>query len=171
MADTLAVELKASLSWLFQDAIDLSIVADGSKLDYARSMADGTAVDQADKLWHDSRTVAAGGNDDLDLTALAQSLFGGTITTNLAKVKAILVVNTSVTTGEKLVLRCDATNGFTGWSNGVTTARAEVGPDSPLLLVNKKDGWSSSGTSKILRVQNPSAAAITYKIAIVGTSA
>src|SRR5688572_4302932 len=99
MADTLAVDIKASLVWLFQDAIDLTVVSDSSKLEYAESLADGTAADQADKLWHDQRTVAAGANDDLDLTALVNTIFGSTVTINLVKVKALLIVNLSATAG------------------------------------------------------------------------
>lgn len=172
MADTLSVEVRASLAWLFQDAIDLTTIADSSKLEYARSLADGTAADQADKLWHDERTVAGGANDDLDLTALVNTVFGSTLTINLAKVKALLLVNTSTTAGDELRLDSAVANGFRSPFNGSATSQLEIGADSALLLSNKKDGWAvTGGTGDILRIHNPGANPITYRIAVIGTSA
>jgi hypothetical protein len=172
MADTLSVEIKASLAWLFQDAIDLTTISDASKLDYSKSLADGVAADQADKLWSDQRTVAAGANDDLDLTALVNTVFGSTLTINLARVKAVLIVNTSTTAGDELRLDSSVANAFTAPFNGSATSQVEIGPDSALLLSNKKDGWVvTAGTGDVLRIKNPGANPITYKIVVVGTSA
>ena len=70
MADTLAVDIKTSLSWSFQDQLSLATLFDVSKLEYATSLSDGTGANQADKLWHDQRTLAAVPNEDLDLTNL-----------------------------------------------------------------------------------------------------
>jgi hypothetical protein len=173
MADTLAVDLKASVTWLFSEGLDLSTVSDNAKLEYALSTADGTGADQADKLWHDQRTVNATSNDDLDLTALTNVLFGSTVTVNFVKVKAILIVNTSTTSGQVLRLGgAGAGLAFATPFNGSATAVVEVGADSCLMLMNKKDGWTVTPTTgDILRIANPNAAAVTYKIAIIGTSA
>ena len=172
MADTLSVDVRASLAWLFQEAIDLTTIADSSKLEYARSLADGIAADQADKLWHDERTIAAGANDDLDLTALVNTVFGSTLTIALAKVKALLIVNTSTVSGDELRLDSSVSNGFRAPFNGSAASIVEVGADSALLLCNKKDGWAvTAGTGDILRIHNPGANAITYRIAVIGTSA
>jgi len=172
MADTLASDVRASIGWLFQETLDLSTLADSSKLEYSRSLADGVADDQADKVWHDTRTVAATSNDDLDLTALAMTVFGASINLSLAKVKAILVVNTAATAGDELEVGGAGSNALVGPFNGSTSAVVEVGADSALLLCNKRDGWPVvSGTGDILRIRNPNSGAVTYKIAILGTSA
>lgn len=171
MADTLAVDLSVKAQWLFSDALDLSTVADASQVSYARSLSDGTGADQADKIWHDSRTVSAGASDDLDMTALPQSIFGGTINISLSKVKALLIVNTSTTTGDQLRVGGAPANSFSAPFNGVAASLALVGPDSPLLLSNKRDGWTvTPGTGDILRIHNPTSNAITYRIVIVGVS-
>lgn len=171
MADTLTVDLSAKVQWLFSDTLDLSTVSDASSVSYARSLADGTGLDQADKIWHDSRTVSAGANDDLDLTALPQSLFGSVVTIAFSKVKALLVVNMSTVSGEQLRVGGAAANAWSAPFNGVSASLVLVGPDSPLLLANKKDGWTvTAGTGDILRITNPTAAAITYRIVILGTS-
>lgn len=173
MADTLAVDLKASLTWLFSEALDLSNVNDQATLEYDVSLADGTATDQADLIWHDQRTLNAGANDDLDLTALVTILFGGTVSINFAKVKAILIVNTSTSAGNELLVGgAGAGQAFATPFNNNVSAKVGVGPDSPLLLVNKKSGWAvTAGSGDILRLQNAGASAVTYRIVIVGTSA
>jgi hypothetical protein len=173
MADTLSVDLKASLTWLFSEGLDLSTVNDNAKLEYSQSTADGTGADQADKLWHDQRTVNAASNDDLDLTALVNSIFGTNVSISFAKVKAVLIVNASTTAGQLLrVGGAGAGQAFATPFNGSATAVVEVGADSCLMLVNKKDGWTVTPTTgDILRVANAGGSAVTYKIAIIGTSA
>jgi hypothetical protein len=172
MPDTLAVDIKASLSWLFSEILDLTNVNDNGKLDYAQSLTDGVSADQADVLFHDERSVGNGASDDLDLTALIHSLFGSNVTYSFAKVKAILVVNLSTTAGD--VLRVGGAGGSALASpfNGSATAQVEVPADGCLLLVNKKNGWTvTPGTGDVLRIQNPGGSAVAYRIAIVGTTA
>jgi hypothetical protein len=173
MPDTLSVDLKASLAWLLSESLSLSTVSDNASLEYSKSLADGTGADLADLLWHAERTVGAGSNDDLDLTALTKTIFGTAVVVNFTKVKAILVINTSSTSGQEL--RIGGAGGGVAFSapfNGDADAQIEVGADSCLLLSNKKDGWTvTPGTGDVLRIANPNAAAVTYKIAIIGTSA
>jgi len=172
MADTLNADLAASLAWVFRDELDLSTVSDAAALAYERGLTDGVAADQADKIWHATRTLAGSSNDDLDLTALALTLFGASLTINLAKVKAILIVNTSTSAGEILRVGGATSAAFAAPFNDVATSVVEVGPDSPLLLANKKDGWAvAGGSADVLRIANPNAGSVTYKIAILGTSA
>ena len=171
MSSALNATIKVSAQFAVVDSLDLSSVTDQATIEFLKTIANGTSVDQADILWHDSRSVASGGNDDLDLTALTRSIFSNTVTTNFVKVKAILIIHTSTTTGEKLNLDSSVTNGFTGPFESSITSKASVGADSPLLLASLKDGWATGGSNKVLRVHNGGAASATYKIFILGTSA
>lgn len=168
---TLASEIKASIQWLFQEPLALTTVGDASQLVYDDTLASGTAADEADLIWSDQRTLAAGANDDLDLTALARALFGSTVTIDLARVKVILIVHTSTTAGEKLQLDSSVTNGFTGPFAGSATSKLEIGADSAALLASKKDGWATASNNKILRIHNAGALSATYKMVVLGTSA
>ena len=171
MAETLASEIKVSLGWLLQDANALSTVADNSQLDYHQAFADGTDVDQADRVWHDERTLSSGANEDLVLSNLPQTLFGNSLGIALAKVKAILLVNTAIDAGEDLVLGGAASH---EWQGPFAAAgdKIIVPTDSCLLLLNKKSGWTvTAGSADKLRVANNGAGDITYKIAILGASA
>lgn len=171
MPDTLTSQIKASLAWLFQESLDLATVEDDAKLDYDRSFADGTGTDQADKIWHDSRTLAAGASDDLDLNTLTNSIFGSTVTINFAKIKAILIVNVATTTGEDLTVGGAASQEWTAWV-GAGGDKVRVPADSCLLISNRKSGWAvTNGASDTLRITNTGAGPITYRIAILGTSA
>ena len=170
MADTLSVDIKASLEWLFQDVDSLTTISDTSKLIFKHSFSDGTAADQADLLWYDERTVATAANDDLDLTALTRSVFGSVLTVTFAKVKSLLIVNTATTAGEDLTIGAAASNAWAGPLGG-SSHTLRVPADSPVLMVNRKTGWSVvDSSSDILRIANSGTADITYRIAIVGTS-
>jgi hypothetical protein len=166
---TLASEIKASIQWLFQEPLALTTVGDASKALYDGTLASGTAADEADRVWSDQRTLAAGSNDDLDLTALSHSIFGASLAINFARVKAILIVHTSTVSGEKLWIDPSVTNGFTGATAG-TTGKIEIGADSAVLLASKKDGWATGSSDKILRIHNAGAQTAIYNIVVLGTS-
>ncbi len=168
---TLASEIRVSMQWLFQEPLALTTVGDASQLAYDETLASGTAADQADRIWSDQRTLAAGADDDLDLTALTQSLFGSTVTIDFARVKAILIVHTSTTAGEKLSLDSSVTNGFTGPFAGSATSKLEIGADSAALLASKKDGWATASGNKVLRIHNGGSATAIYNVVVLGTSA
>lgn len=170
MADTLTSELRASLTWQFQDMVNVSTVTDSSLLDFRHTLADGTASNQADKVWHDQRTLSVGANEDLLLSALPVTLFGNSLSIALVRVKAILLVNTSTIDGEKLTLGGAPSHEWLG-PFGASGNKLVVPADSCLLLVNKKSGWNvTAGTADKFRIANSGTGNITYKIAILGTS-
>lgn len=170
MADTLSTEIRAGVSWLFLDSLDLSTVSDASRLEYSVSLADGISNDQADKIWHDQRTLAAGASEDLDLTALSRTLFDGTFTTGVLKVKALMIVNLATTSGYDLTVGGAPAQTWVG-PFGTAADKVKVPADSCLLLVNKKSGWSVTNSSAdLLRITNTAAGSVTYNLAIVGTS-
>lgn len=170
--NSLGTALSVKLSWTqLATLTDLTVISDPGKIEYGKSTTNGTAVDLADVVWHDLRTLASSGNDDLDLTALNRSIFGTSVTSNFARVKEIVIVNLNAVTGDFLRLDSSVTNGNTGPFGGSITSKIEVGADSPLVLASKKDGWAVDGTHKVLRINNPSAHSIQYYIGIIGTSA
>lgn len=174
MSATLATDLQASVGWLLQDEQDLSIVADAARLDFAAALAPGVSADQADRLWHDRRTLAAGASEDLDLTSLVRSVFGGAVTVSLAAVKALLLVNSATTPGDDLALGGAGVAGqaWAGPFDGDPDARLLVPAGSAVLLSNLKAGWAvAAGTADILRMRNTGTGSVTYSLVLVGTSA
>jgi len=170
MADALTSQIRASLSWNFQDTLDATIVKDESQLSYDRSFVDGVAADQADKVWHDIRTLAVAANDDLDLNALTNTIFGSTITINFAKIKGVLIMNMASTAGEDLLVGGAAAQAWSAWV-GAADDRVRVPADSCLLISSRKDGLTvTNGASDTLRIANAGTGSITYRIAVLGTS-
>jgi hypothetical protein len=171
MSVSLLSEVKVSLAWLFKDAENLSTVVDSSLLDYHHKFDDGISADQADLVWHDERTLAAGASEDLVLSALASPLFDNTLTIALAKIKAILLVNTATTPGEDLEFGGAPSHQWLGPFAAVGD-KIVIPADSSLLFVNKKSGWPAvAAASDQFRIANAGTGDITYKIAILGTSA
>lgn len=170
MAAELALNIKASIDWLFKDALDLSTVNDAAKAEYSQSIATGTGSGLADKIWHDARTLTAGSADNLDLTALTQSIFGSTVSYAFVKVKGIWLRNMNTLSGDDLVIG-NGTNPFNpGLSAGTATLTAYA--NSVLMLQNYYAGWTvTNGSADVLKINNGTANSITYRIAIWGTSA
>jgi hypothetical protein len=170
MSESLSVEIKASLAWLWEESLELSTLVDSSKLEVPTAFAAGDGLGEADQIWHATRTIAASSNDDLDLTALVQSIHGQSVSLGFASLKAILIHNTSEE--ESLVIDSSVSNSIKTPFNGSATSKLEVPASSPVLLVNKLAGWAvTAGTGDILRIGNASAEEIEYKIVIVGTAA
>jgi hypothetical protein len=101
---------------------------------------------------------------------------------SFAKLKAILLMNLSTTAGDILRVGPNA-NGTplaahieAPFQSGVSTYQQNsvvaVGADSPLLLCSKKDGWAvANGATDQLRIYNPGATAVDYKLVLIGASA
>jgi hypothetical protein len=90
---------------------------------------------------------------------------------SFAKIKAIHIVNTSTTTGDDLTVGGAAAQEWTAWV-GAAGDKVKIPADSCLLISNKKTGWIvTDGASDTLRITNAGANPVTYKIAILGTSA
>ncbi|MCE9545555.1 MAG: hypothetical protein K8T25_08565 [Planctomycetia bacterium] len=118
--------------------------------------------------------MAPAAHDDLDLTALTSSLFGGDVIASFAAVKALLVVNTTTTPGDDLALG-GAGSGGHAWAAPFADDQGSVlavAADSMILLVNKLAGWPvTNGSADVLRLTNSGSGNVTARIVIVGTSA
>lgn len=168
--------LDCKATWLQRTVLnDGTSLVDSNSHDASVTAAYGAATDQCDTLWHDERTIAAGANDDLDLTSLTRAFANGTVASNFARVKLIHIDLYAGASGDKLVLDSSVTNGYLGPFNGSATSQLAIGPgstDGPTVLSNMRDGFGLTTTSnKVLRVKNPGANPVTYTIAIFGTSA
>ena len=168
MADTLATTLTLRLEGTYVNALDLSNVTDALSLNYSDTTADGTGLDQADIMWHDSRTLAAT-SEDLDLAGTLTGSFGTTVT--FAKVKGILIKNTSTTATEILSVGGAAGNQFVNWVSA-TNDEINIGPNGVFLLFNPSAaGYAvTAGTGDLLKI-DAGADTITYEITVWGTTA
>ena len=133
------------------------------------ALADGTGANQADRIFTDTRTLAASATEDLDLAGSLTDAYGATIT--LARIKAILVKAASANTNNVNVSR-PASNGvplFLAASDGI-----QVLPGGAFLWVapNAAGIAVTAGTGDLLTFTNSSSGtSVTYDVVIVGASA
>lgn len=132
------------------------------------TLTQGAGLNAADKLWSDTRTIAASGTDDLDLAGVLTDSFGASIT--LARVKGIFIFAAS--TNSNNVVVGGGSNPFNTWVSGTTPAVivrpggffALYGPDATAYAV-------TASTADILRVANSGAgSAVIYDIVLIGAA-
>ena len=135
----------------------------------------GTAANQAKNWYLKKRTLAAGANDDLDLSGGLTNEVGDTGIIFLA-IKVLLIAILSPDGVKKLKVGPGAGAG------GTLVANAFIGPwasaassfvqiDNFGLPINHPWGGYAvtSGTADILRINNPGAGSVDYNLLIVGT--
>lgn len=171
MATTLSASLSVSLNAALTDAGTLSSLIDRVQTgvsgmdEIAKALTTGTGADQGNKIYYNEATIAAGANADIDLTALTDRKG---VALSFAKVRWVIIVLDAPAASYKLIFKgSTATNPWTAWKGAA--ANDEDIPDV-LIRTNNKDGWTVSGTDKVLRLNNPSAGSVTYRIVLVGNS-
>ncbi|MEN6406838.1 MAG: hypothetical protein ABFC77_10230 [Thermoguttaceae bacterium] len=155
-------QIKASLGWDWNQG-----VRDNDRLDYAKSLSDGSGDNQAEAAWHvEQQTLPLGESIDYDLTNLARMVLGVSLSTAFAAIKAVLLVNESTDGGDLRVGGAEDdpwSAPLGGESDGVL-----VPADSVMLLSNRQSGWAVDSASRNLRL-TASGGDVTYSIAVVGT--
>lgn len=142
---SLSAEVLVNLVAIETDAADIARNTRVTRADYFASLTEGTAANQAQIVWSDSRV--SGGTDTLQLSALSDTRDGAAVTINLTALKAIYLKNT----GDTHTLT--VTGAYTG----------SVGPGGVMVNVNPTAAGTTSATLYVT-----STAGATYDIVIIG---
>jgi hypothetical protein len=132
-------------------------------------LADGTGAGQADRLFSDTRTIAASSNDDLDLAGVLVDALGATIT--FARVKGLYVAAATANTNNVLIGA--GTNPFINLLNatGVITLRPGAWITFGVGATDATGAAVTAATGDILRIANSGAGTtVNYDIIIIGAS-
>lgn len=123
------------------------------------------AVNKADILFADTRTIAASGNEDLDLAGVLANAFGATVAA--AEVVAIFIAAAAANTNN-FVVGPAAAAGFTG-PFGDVTDRISIKPGEWQAFISRS-GWAvTAATADKLNVANSAAGTgVDYDIVIIG---
>lgn len=165
---SLTTNLELTLRWLNTSALDLSTAQENTRVSKDDELSNGTgAVDTADYIWSDTRSLAAT-TENLDLAGGLTNAFGVALT--FARIKAILIHNKNTTAGNNLTVGGAASNAFPLFADD--TDKYTIGPNGIFLI------WEPSAAAKavtastgdILKMDS-GASTITYDIIIVGSSA
>lgn len=165
----LNTRVTTSLTGTVTKAFDLASATVPLKYETSYVLANGTAANQADLIWHDQRSIAASATDSLDLAGVLTDPFGVTIT--FARIKAVLVKAASANTNNVNVTR-PATNGvplFLAAGDGVPVRPGGtflwIAPDVTGIAV-------TAGTGDLLDIVNSGAGtSVSYDVVVVGASA
>lgn len=168
----LTSRLSIAASAIQTATLDLGTAQAQLSKSYVVDLADGTAAGQANRIFHDTRTLAASANEDLDLAGVLTDAFGTSLT--FAKVKA-LIVSAAAGNTNNVIVGGAASNQFASWA-GAGTHTLILRPGATLaLFAGSADstGYAvTAGTGDLLRIANSGGSTtVTYDIAIIGTSA
>lgn len=129
---------------------------------------DGTAANQANRIFQDQRTLTASSTEDLDLAGVLTDPFGATIT--FARVRLLYVAAAAANTNN-VIVGGDA-NALAIF--GAATHTLTVRPGGFVLLAAPDTtGYAvTAGTGDILQVANSAAGtSVTYDVVVIGASA
>lgn len=149
-------------------ALDLASGSVPLRLQRQYNWPSGTAADQADRIFHDQRTIAASGTDDLDLAGSLTDPFGAALT--FADVRLIFIAAALANTNN-VIVGGDANALLFG---GAAAHTVTVRPGGMFLLA-ARDATAyavTAGTGDILQVANSGAGtSATYDVVVIGASA
>jgi hypothetical protein len=152
-------------------ALDLGTVSYPAALTASVALTSGTGAGQADKVFADTRTLAASGTEDLDLAGVLTDIFGTAIT--FARVKALVIKAAAGNTNLVQVTR-PASNGFPVFmaaGDGVALRPGET----LALFAGVADATGhvvTAATGDLLTITNSAGTTgVTYDIMIIGCSA
>lgn len=158
----------ASASGSQVNALDLGTATFPFSSSLSGRFTSGTGSGMVDRLFSDSRTLAASATEDLDLAGVLTDAMGATLT--FAKIKFVLVKAAAANTNDVVISR-PASNGvplFTAAGDSIA-----VQPGGAFLWVAPGTGVTvTAATGDLLTLTNSAGSTgVTYEIVIMGTSA
>jgi hypothetical protein len=145
---------------------DLSDVEDTLTLTAGVDFADGTAADQANLLWSDTRTLADGGSDELDINdGTLSNNFGVALT--MTKLKLLYVRNNSA--DANLLIGGAATTPIAIFSDAASD-KIKLPPEGEMLFIAPNVDGVSVTTNKHIKIAHDGtgSSTLTYDIITIG---
>jgi hypothetical protein len=169
MATTLKATVTAQIEATFRNVLDLGTPTDNFLKRTKIALSNGTGANAADLMFHDTRTINASSNEDLDLAGSLAGPFGASQV--FVELRAVLISAAAGNTNNVRVTR-PASNGvplFLAASDGI-----DVPPGGVFLWSCPADGKVAvtAGTGDLLNIANSSSGtSVTYDVVILGSSA
>jgi len=170
---SLTSNIKLQVDCEHRKALDMADIIGDLFKTLVLDLANGTGADQADKLFHDERSLSPGTNEDLDLAGVLEDAFGDTLT--FVKIKLLIIYNKDTT--HTFTVKPAASAGFLG-PFGAASHTLTVKPSTSLnksflVLIADPNGYqvTASTADKINVAVDAGGSAAIYGIIAVGTSA
>lgn len=165
----LTSQVKVSVTADYTKALDLNTVSSPTAYNKLVTLANGTAANQADKIFTDTRTLAASGTEDLDLAGVLVDAFGAT--TTFVKLKAIIIAAAAGNANNVNVTR-PASNGVPIFAAASDAVAVRPGGFFALACGDNTAIGVTAGTGDLITITNSGAGtSVTYDVILIGTSA
>jgi hypothetical protein len=164
--DNLTIALR--IAGLFVNSNDLGNAEHRLSYNPSNQFSDGNAINKAEIIFSDTRTINASSAEDLDFGGGLTDVFGNALT--FTKIKALLIVAAATNTNNVQV-GGDASAAWVGWCADASDI-VSVKPGGILLLTAPAAAGMAvvATTGDILQIANSSSgSSVTYTIVIVGT--
>ncbi|MFJ3173790.1 hypothetical protein ACIPJK_23825 [Streptomyces roseus] len=149
---------------------DLTTSTDSLVKKWAAHLDSGTAAGQADRAFHDTRTLSASATEDLDLAGILADVFGTTLT--YVRVKGLFIAAAAANVNNVVVGA--GTNPWATLLNSTGTVTLRPGAACGFFAgAADATGYAvTAATGDILKVTNSAGStSVTYDVVIVGCSA
>lgn len=158
---SILVDIAATLT----GSLDLEALSSRLGQQVSVDLDDGSGASQANKIWSDRRTLAAGASETLDLDGQTGA-FGTTVA--FATIKVVLIRSLTANT-TALTVGAAASNGWVG-PFGAAANTVSIGAGGLMLLVNPTSVGMPvvASTGDQLKIANGAGAAATYDIILIG---
>ncbi len=167
--DTLTGAITLQADWTLGAVGDLSTLSETSSLAHIVSLLTGVNANEINTLFHDSRSLATTVDESLNLDALTQDArYAGSMDIEFTKIRALLIINTTSTEGEDLVIDSSFANSWLGMV-GNATSKIEIPSGGMYAWVDTLVGGAiTAATADIIRVENQGTGTVTYDIVLMG---
>jgi len=177
----LTSKLSLSVTADYTKALDLASGKVPLSKIYQAVLNTGTAVGQADLIFHDQRTLAPSATEDLDLAGVLADAFGTTLT--FVRVKGLIVAALGVTDANGVVITPNVNNVVVGAAAGApwttllnSTGTVTLRPGTFFAAVagaTDNIGYAvTATTADLLKVANSAGStSVTYDVIVIGASA
>lgn len=132
---------------------------------YDLLVPNGTAANQADKLWSDARSLAGTTAEDLDLQTLTDA---NNTALALAEVVAVIIEVGAENNGN-LEIEPGASNGWDALFNASQSIELRPGSVAAFYCPTNP-AWAVDATNKVLNINNLGAGTGSYRITVLGRS-
>lgn len=167
---TLKSALAISASAQLTGATDLAPLSAPLSFNRAVQLANGTGVGKADRMFADTRTLAASATEDLDLAGALLDPLGGSA--SFVRIKGLIVAAAKGNTNN-VIFGAASSNAWAALLNSTGTVTLRPGAAACFMAGVGDAGWAvTGGTGDLLKVANSAGStSVNYDIVVIGASA
>jgi hypothetical protein len=170
MAETLIGTLALQLTATLKNSLNFSTPTDPLVYNLSQGIATGTGAGQANKLWHDTRTLAAGANESINVYSFGGAVSGVGTAFALTKVFALFIRNKANTATSLTIGGEGSANAWVSWCGG--NGHTVTIPPGGCLLLIAPDATGfvvGNANNNLLKITNADGAnPVTYDIIVIG---